>query len=298
LESFVSKIKSNKGLWFTLLSILSVFGIFISLYFVSYLVEDVADKTYERQKKQYTTSVKTDIMFNKDFVLAIATMTKNSRSVLDNFNKVDENSTDNLTSISNELSSLINQNLARSDIKIEFIKTPKQIKPKVINGIVAQENGTYFISQMPLAQNDTSYLQVSVKQSINILTKMYKDESRDLIYLLNNSSSNRLDSLLAKKSYVKINNNYIANSKVYSKDLINMLQNMDYKEIHSKGYTKNQDMFFVSKKVFDVDGKEIGLIVIAEKIDDNSLIKLVKNLVNNVTMVALGLIVSMILFLF
>jgi len=68
--------------------------------------------------------------------------------------------------------------------------------------------------------------------------------------------------------------------------------------LKKKGYLKSHDYYYTAVNLFDVEGNEIGLILISEKIDDNSLVKLVKNLVNNVTMVALGLIVSMILFLF
>lgn len=298
LEEFILKIKRNKGLWFTILSTLSVLGIFISLFFVSYLVEDVAKKTYERQYNHYTINIKNNISQEKKFVLSLSTIAQKNRLVIDRFAANDENSTSDISNISNNLTRSINSSLERDDIVINFFTSKNSDKAQIINGIIVDSTGTYFQANMPFAENNTTFLNISVKESINVLNRIYNNENKDLVYLINNSSINKIDHKVIKKLYSTVNNEYMVQNNLYNENISKAILTIDYSEIKDKGYTKNKDYFFIGEKTFDVEGKEIGLLLLAEKIDDDSLVKIVKSLVNNVTMVALGLIVSLILFLF
>lgn len=298
LEEFFAKTKRNKGLWFTILSTLSVIGIFLSLFFVSYLVEDVAQKTYERQHKHYSQNIKNNILLEKNFVLSLSSIAQKNKFVLDRFTQNDENTTSDIKIVSDTLTTAINKSLDRDDVKINFITSPNSDKAEITNGIIVDSTGTYFKASMPFAENNTTYLNINIQESINILNSTYKNENKDLIYLINNSSINKINQKVIKKFYVKVNNDYMIYNNLYKKNITEVIQTLNYEQILKDGYIKDKDYFFIGEKVFDVDGKEVGLMLLAEKIDDDSLVKIVKSLVNNVTMVALGLIVSLILFLF
>jgi len=298
LEDFSTKIKKNKGLWFTLLSLFSIIGIFVSLYFVSYLVDDVATKTYDRQKMHYIAQLKTDISKNKDYVLALATVASKDKYLVDTFSKDDANISSKLDAIALNLESSVNKTLGQKDIKFKIFQTPANDEASITNGIVVQNSGTYFQSIVPFAQKNDSLLNIEVLESIDILHNTYKDSNKELVFLLNNSSHSKIDSLVLKKIYSKISNEYMIKNNLYTDSIKASIEKLDLKQLKEDGQIKDGNYFFVSQKVFDSNGGEVGLIVVGEKIDDNSLVKLVKSLVNNVTMVALGLIVSMILFLF
>jgi len=302
LEDFISRIKSNKGLMFTILSITSVVGIFLSLYFVSYLVEDVAQKTYKNQQKRYSEELKIHLNKEKDLVLAIASSSCLDSNLIKIFtndtNATEEDIDKNLTKISKKYMDNINKNLNRNDIKIKYLITKKANNENILNGLVVKNTGTYFQAKLPFAQKDNSYLNIEVLSNILTLKSLYTERDKTFVYLLNDSSINKLDRTVLKKLYVKINNNYAVEKSSYPKELIDSIKNLDFNKLKKEGYINSNKNYYTSVEIFDIDGNEIGLILIGEKIDDNSLVKLVKNLVNNVTMVALGLIVSMILFLF
>jgi len=83
LENLFSNIKKNKGLLFTTLSILSVVGIFASLYFVSFLVDDVAKKSFSSEQRKYSQEMKLIINKEKDFVLSVAVTSKLDSELID-----------------------------------------------------------------------------------------------------------------------------------------------------------------------------------------------------------------------
>ena len=309
LENFISNIKRNKGLMFTILSIISIVGIFLSLYFVSYLVEDVAHQTYLHQKKQFNSELKNNLSKENDFTLAIASSSSLDNRLIELFqnstfkNTNDANDTNSSTpksydAIAKKYAENINRNLSRTDIKIKVYTTPKSDGDKIQNGIVVQNTGTYFEAKMPFAQNDTEYLKIKVTTDIASLQKSYKAENKEFIYLLNDASINQLDRTVYKKLYQKINNNYAIKTSNYPAETIATLKELNFSKLLKDGFIQKKDNYYSVTKVFDTNGNEIGLIMIGDKIGKDSLVKLVKSLVNNVTMVALGLIVSMILFLF
>jgi len=302
LEDFISRIKKNKGLMFTILSITSVVGIFLSLYFVSYLVEDVAQKTYKNQQKRYASELKVHLSKEKDLVLAIASAASLDSKLIQLYTNDNNNTKQQIEKeynlIAKKYEDNINKNLNRKDIKIKYYITDKNAGENIVNGIVVKNTGTFFQASMPFAQTDNTYLKIEVLSGIQNLKNLYTGENRKFIYLLNDSSASKLDRTVFKQLYQNINNNYVLKSSLYSKELLSSLENIDFSKLLKQGYVQNKDYYYTSIKIFDVSGNEIGLILIGEKIDKNSLVKLVKNLVNNVTMVALGLIVSMILFLF
>jgi len=302
LEDLISRIKKNKGLMFTLLSITSVVGIFLSLYFVNFLVEDVAKKTFQNQQKRYTSELKVHLNKEKDLVLAIASTSSLDSKLIEIFTN-DSNTTKaeiekSLEKVSKKYAQNVNKNLNRNDIKINYFLSEDGTSQNIINGITVKNTGTYFQAKMPFAQKENTFLNIEVLSSIQSLKNLYSGENREFIYLLNDSSINKLDRTVLKKLYTKINNNYAIEKTKYPKKLIDSVKEIDFNTLKKRGYIKDKDYFYSSIDIFDIDGNEIGLILIGEKIDDDSLVKLVKNLVNNVTMVALGLIVSMILFLF
>jgi len=78
-----------------------------------------------------------------------------------------------------------------------------------------------------------------------------------------------------------------------------MLIMLHYKKIASGDYILTKDYYLNGVVVRDTNGADIGLIVMGQNINqDGGFIDMAKNMTNQVVMIALGLIVSLLLFLF
>lgn len=298
-EAKWQEIKKNKGLWFSILTVFSLFGIFISLYFVNYLVSDVAKKTYENQKKHYILESKVVLdCYNKN-VLAIATAIARDTNVHLLFQSEDENKTQKLTAIAANYTQVFSQNLNSNDIFVHFTYSDKLIDTKMRNGLIVNPEGLSFTASLPLAERENVRLGLQIDNDIAALKEHYNKEKKEFALLLNRGAYSQIDPKIRTKQYQNILESYYVDMQTFDSEFIQDIKLANIKQLHKEGYIKDLNYFFVAKKAYSYDGQEIGLMIIGEKINEkNSFVNLIKNLVNSVTIVALGLIVSMILFLF
>jgi hypothetical protein len=296
---YFDKIKKNKGLWFTFLTVISLFGIFVSLYFVNFLVSDVAKKTYENQKISYQREIKNQIELQKASVLAIASTIVQNNEVKFIFESNSSDKTKKINSVAKDITQNIMQNSGVKYYSVNFEQEDKDKKVEIINGLYVDKLHAHFRSQLSIIEDNTTRLQVVVKESLKILFESFKREKKEFVFMLNDSSINKIDPFIKKGYYQKIHDRFFVEKNLFNQGFVDRLKTAKIDQLIEDGYLKDSHYFYVSQKAYDNDGDEIGLIVTAEEItDENSFVNLVKNLVNSVTSVALGLIVSMVLFLF
>eukprot|EP01029_Cantina_marsupialis_P018000 TRINITY_DN408654_c0_g1_i1.p1 TRINITY_DN408654_c0_g1~~TRINITY_DN408654_c0_g1_i1.p1 ORF type:complete len:119 (-),score=2.96 TRINITY_DN408654_c0_g1_i1:30-386(-) len=58
LQKFIADLKSNKGLWFTILAGVSITGIFLSLYLLTHMTESVSKDVYVNMSNTYIKNYK------------------------------------------------------------------------------------------------------------------------------------------------------------------------------------------------------------------------------------------------
>jgi len=289
--------KKKKGLWFTLLTTFSLVGIFVSLYFVNFLVSDVAQKTYENQKNHYVLGFKNKIHTENEYTEAIALSISKNQDIANTFFSDDENATKHIKEKSQQIQEKINSALGKKSLDISFVEVDKQTK---IIGVDITKKRAVFKSSVPMIDNNGTITSVVVTKNIDTLVESYQKEHKEFAFLLNESSIHKIDRELKKSAYDSYHDKYYINSAAYNKTFLDQLRSVDFGgKLEENGFIKDSRYFYVYEKVYDVDGDFAGLAFVAEEVkDDNSFVNLVKNLVNSVTMVALGLIVSMLLFLF
>lgn len=293
------KMKGNKGLWFTLLTLFSLAGIFISLYFVNFLVSDVAKKTYANQKNRYFLESKVLLESHEKSVLTIATAIGLDTNVHLLFQSDDENKTEKMTAIAANYTQKFAQVRNSDDLFVHFTYVDKLVDAKVINGLKVNLDGVSITAALPLLEKDGVRVSVQVDQDIVALKQYYNKEKKEFAFLLDRGAYTQLDTQVRKTNYKTLFDTYYVNTRKFDSEFIQDITQHDLKQMLKIGYVKDLNYFFAVKKVYGYDGQEIGLMVIGEKISEkNSFVNLIKNLVNSVTIVALGLIVSMILFLF
>jgi hypothetical protein len=298
-EANWQKIKSNKGLWFGFLTTISLIGIFVSLYFVNFLVNDVAKKTYENQKKHYLLESKVTMEYFKKGTLALSTAISKDTSLVLLFKSDDINKSKKLSKIAKNYTNILNSTLNSKDIDVKFTYLDKMVDKKIKNGLVVDDRGIAMLASVPMAESNNISIYTDVRKDISALKEYYDKKSKEFVLLLNRGAYSQVDSKIATKNYKNILDSYYADTATFSGEFIQDISKANLKRLLKDGYIKDLNYFFVAKKAYGYDGQEIGLIIIGEKInEENSFVNLIKNLVNSVTIVALGLIVSMILFLF
>lgn len=72
-----------------------------------------------------------------------------------------------------------------------------------------------------------------------------------------------------------------------------------YKELIDNGYYVDNQFFKTYKKVSDINGNVIGIVVLGEVVEGSgAFVNIVDNMTKTVTTVALGLVISILLFMF
>ena len=67
----------------------------------------------------------------------------------------------------------------------------------------------------------------------------------------------------------------------------------------NKGYSVNKEYFKTYKEILDVNGVTVGYVLIGEQVQGNGgFVNIVDNMTKSVTMIALGLVISILLFMF
>lgn len=295
--ALIEDAKKKKGLWFTLLTTFSLMGIFVSLYFVNFLVSDVAQKTYENQKNQYVLAFKNKIFTQNEYTEALALSISKNKDIANHFFSFDENSSRHIKEKRRQIEDKINTALGEKIVSISFEEVSKQTK---IIGLDMTKEGATFKSKVPMIDKNGTITSVVIDKKIESLVANYKRERKEFAFFLNEGSINKIDREFKKSSYESYHDKFYIKSSAYNKTFIDQLKSVDFSgKLEENGFIKDSKYFYVYQKIYDVDGDAIGLAFIADEVkDDNSFVNLVKNLVNSVTMVALGLIVSMLLFLF
>ncbi|HIP54552.1 MAG TPA: hypothetical protein EYH11_03700, partial [Sulfurimonas autotrophica] len=274
--------KKKKGLWFTLLTALSLLGIFASLYFVNFLVSDVAQKTYENQKNHYVMSFKNKVLSQNEYTESIAITISKNQDIANEFFLDDSNANANITKKSKEITSKINAITGKESLTISYDES-KKINKSV--GIDITKKGAVFKSVVPMVDKNGTIISVVVSKNIDILVEKYKSEDKEFAFILTEGSSHKIDRELKKSAYTSYHDKFYVKNDVYNKVLTGQLRNVDFGGVlEENGYFKDSKYFYVYQKVYDVSGDFAGLAFVAEEIrDDNSFVNLVKNLVNSVT---------------
>ena len=72
-----------------------------------------------------------------------------------------------------------------------------------------------------------------------------------------------------------------------------------FKELKNQGYSVNKEYFKTYKEILDVNGVTVGYVLIGEQVQGNGgFVNIVDNMTKSVTMIALGLVISILLFMF
>ena len=309
IQNLLSELKKKKGLWFTLLSILSISGIFLSMYLLTSMTSNISQEVYANMSVTYKNNL--DYKFEdkqkelRSIILGLKindTFKNNLENkqaidaIIDTYNKTLIAS--GLDSISLTYFSTVNQTNQYRNIINSVIN--RKIS---IFGIEVLSDGPNVVYIEPIVSGENVVGVVEIKESLISIKKDFERNKQSIFVFL------MQDKMMANLSIDAKNGRYrsivddlrVEEEKYDGGFFANVIDDglEGFKELKDKGYIVNKEYFKTYKEVLDVNGVTIGYSLIGEKVQGNGgFVNIVDNMTKSVTMIALGLVISILLFMF
>ncbi len=309
IQNLLSELKKKKGLWFTLLSILSISGIFLSMYLLTSMTSNISQEVYANMSVTYKNNL--DYKFEdkqkelRSIILGLKindTFKNNLENkqaidaIIDTYNKTLIAS--GLDSISLTYFSTVNQTNQYRNIINSVIN--RKIS---IFGIEVLSDGPNVVYIEPIVSGENVVGVVEIKESLISIKKDFERNKQSIFVFL------MQEKMMANLSIDANNGRYrpvvddlrVEEQKYDGSFFANVIDDgmEGFKELKDKGYIVNKEYFKTYKEILDVNGVTIGYALIGEQVQGNGgFVNIVDNMTKSVTMIALGLVISILLFMF
>ncbi|WP_320033719.1 hypothetical protein [Halarcobacter sp.] len=310
LQKFISDLKSKKGLWFTILAFLSVSGIFLSLYLLTHMTESVSKDVYVNMSSTYVKNYKNRVVKKEQTLKKIILTMKSNQDFI---SSVENNNLQNVGSIVTSFNNSYKENGFNS-LQMSFYPVFNQVNQyrstinSVINtknkifGIEVLSDGIYYSYIEPIISNDNLIGILELKEEIHDYKAEYMKDNLIFLFMIEERMLNRLSINARDGKYREvIDTLYVEEEKYDGQFFAKIIENGkdSYKQMLEDGYSVDDAYFRAVQKVADIEGNVIGLVVIGEPVEGSgAFVNIVDNMTKTVTTVALGLVISILLFMF
>lgn len=310
LENFLRNLKKKKGLWFTTLSIISIIGISFSMYILMTMTENVSKEVYVRMSETYNTNLVNRInRKEQNFKKIIA-------SVYSNSNLITAMEQNNINAVETVINSY-NENLKKNgfdEMSIKYYTSSNQINQyrNSINSVITNKNkifgievlndGIFIILIEPILKDENVLGVIEVKESIHTLKAQFQQDNAIFAFLLDQKMLGKLSLQAKTGKYRDVIDEYKIEEQKYDGSFFaKIIENGKdgFKELIDVGYLVDDTYYKTYKKISDINGATIGLVILGEKIEGSgAFVNIVDKMTKTVTTVALGLVISILLFMF
>ena len=309
LQNFFSNLKKKKGLWFTTLTILSIIGISLSMYLLSNMTTSIAKEVYINMSSTYINNLEDKIEDKKNeykrIILGLQT------------NDTFKNNLNNKLVIDSILENY-NKNLSEmgfGQITLSFYSITNQINQykNIVNMVISRKTSSFgfevlgdgpnIVYLFPIIIDSSVVGVVEIKENIiSLKNDIERSKQTIFLFLLQEKMMNNLSSDVKNRRYRLIVDGLRVEEQKYDSSLVSNVAEggqEEIKELKNNGYLVNDVYFKTYKEVVDVNGVTIGYIIMAEKVQgSNGFVNIVDNMTKSVTLVSLGLVISILLFMF
>ncbi|XPV70001.1 MAG: hypothetical protein ACNI25_05345 [Halarcobacter sp.] len=310
LQKFIKDLKSNKGLWFTILAVVSVLGIFLSLYLLTHMTKSVSKDVYYNMSSTYVKNYKNRVTKKEQNFKKILLTVKaddNFISNIANSNLVevgnyisrfnDEYKTNGFNSYQLSFYPIFNQvNQYRTTINSAI-----NAKNKIF-GVEVLQDGVYYVYIEPLIRDDKLIGVLELKEELHDFKVEYTKDDLIFLFLIEERMLNKLSIKARNGKYREVVETLYVNEERYDGQFFAKIIDggrENYKMMMDNGYSVDDTYFRAVQKVADMEGNIIGLVVIGEPVEGSgAFVNIVDNMTKTVTTVALGLVISILLFMF
>ena len=309
IQNLLAELKKRKALWFTTISIVSILGIMLSLYLLTTITSNIAKEVYENMSVTYKSTLELKLEDKqKEYSEVIVGLKSNDNfknnlnnkplldPVVDNFNKgliaagfnsisfVFYPTANQITQYRNSINTAINR------------KIPSF-------GIEVLPEGTFIIYLEPVLAGDNVLGVIEVKENILSLKKEFeRDGHRKFLFLMQEKMMTNLSVSARNGKYRTIVDDLRVEEEKYDgKFFTNIIEDDSegFKEFKKEGYRVNKDFFRTFKEISDINGATIGYIIVGEKVEgEGAFVKIVDEMTKSVSMISLGLVIAILLFMF
>lgn len=309
LQNFFSNLKKKKGLWFTTLTILSIIGISVSMYLLSNMTTSIAKEVYINMSSTYINNLEDKIEDKKNEYKRIILGLQTNDTFKDNLN--------NKLVIDSILENY-NKNLSEmgfGQITLSFYSITNQINQykNIVNTVISRKassfgfevlgDGPNIVYLFPIIIDSSVVGVVEIKENIiSLKNDIERSKQTIFLFLLQEKMMNNLSSDVKNGRYRLVVDGLRVEEQKYDSSLVSNVAEggqEEIKELKNNGYLVNDVYFKTYKEVVDVNGVTIGYIIMAEKVQgSNGFVNIVDNMTKSVTLVSLGLMISILLFMF
>lgn len=309
LQNFFSNLKKKKGLWFTTLTVLSIIGISVSMYLLSNMTTSIAKEVYINMSSTYINNLEDKIEDKKNEYKRIILGLQTNDTFKDNLN--------NKLVIDSILENY-NKNLSEmgfGQITLSFYSITNQINQykNIVNTVISRKassfgfevlgDGPNIVYLFPIIIDSSVVGVVEIKENIiSLKNDIERSKQTIFLFLLQEKMMNNLSSDVKNGRYRLVVDGLRVEEQKYDSSLVSNVAEggqEEIKELKNNGYLVNDVYFKTYKEVVDVNGVTIGYIIMAEKVQgSNGFVNIVDNMTKSVALVSLGLVISILLFMF
>lgn len=309
LQNFFSNLKKKKGLWFTTLTVLSIIGISVSMYLLSNMTTSIAKEVYINMSSTYINNLEDKIEDKKNEYKRIILGLQTNDTFKDNLN--------NKLVIDSILENY-NKNLSEmgfGQITLSFYSITNQINQykNIVNTVISRKassfgfevlgDGPNIVYLYPVVIDSSVVGVVEIRENIiSLKNDIERSKQTIFLFLLQEKMMNNLSSDVKNGRYRLVVDGLRVEEQKYDSSLVSNVAEggqEEIKELKNNGYLVNDVYFKTYKEVVDVNGVTIGYIIMAEKVQgSNGFVNIVDNMTKSVALVSLGLVISILLFMF
>lgn len=309
IQNLLGELKKRKGLWFTTLTILSIIGILTSMHLLTSMTSSIAEKVYENMSVIYKSNLEERIDDKqKDLRKTVLGLRTNDtfKNNLANKEVID-------TIVSNYNKSL--QEIGVDSTSLIFYSTVNQtnqyrnIINTVINrkiasfGIEILSDGPNLVYIEPVLSGENIMGVIEIRENILSLKKDFEKNKQSIfVFLMQEKMMNNLAIDAKNGRYRPIVDDLRVEEQKYDGAFFsNVIEEglEGFKQLKNSGYVVNKQFFKTYKEVVDINGVTVGYLLVGEKVEGTGgFVNIVDNMTKSVTMIALGLVISILLFMF
>lgn len=310
LQNTIKDLKKKKGLWFTILALLSIIGIFLSLYILMSMTENVSKDVYANISSTYNKNYKNRVNKKELNLKKLATSIKSNSLLIDNIQKND------LIAVGNDIGSY-NKSFKDTgflDLELLFYPVINQINQyrNSINAVITSKanafgievlpEGIFFIYIEPIIIDDKLVGVIEIKEELHNLKAEYSKDDVIFLFLLEEKMLNKLSIKSRNGKYKEVLEEMHVEEIKYNGQFVGKIIESGkdkYKQMLEVSYDVDDAYFRTVQKISDINGNVIGVIILGETVaDSGAFVNIVDSMTKTVTTVALGLVISILLFMF
>jgi len=310
VQGVLGALKRNKGLWFTTLTTLSTFGILVSMYLINSMTSSVAHDTYMEERRSDINQLDSLLLSRYDSMLNMGSILSLNPALTRSINSKQDKTVKQLLK---QTTQTINDNVDISPITIRYYSNEYEVDgsenidiakmvidtKQSVSGVVVNKDGVRILGMVPIIENNVSIGALEVTESIHMLRDEFELLGKEFTFLTSKQQLVFMSLEHKQGMYKKINDEFSVYFHQYDSSFYLNIAKLDFDTLRTLKYANDSQFYTTYDNVVDLNGRTIGMALIGEDSSNaNSFVKITQNMINSVTTVALGLVISLILFMF